>query len=56
VNGFSKLKSKKEEFIKAQEKVERLEVNLQHVEKLHNNIIKQERCKIFFFLINYFDY
>jgi sorting nexin-4 len=43
VNGFSKLKSKKEEFIKAQEKVERLEVNLQHVEKLHNNIIKQER-------------
>jgi len=43
VNGFSKLKNTDEKYTKAKEKLERLEVNLQHVEKLHNNIIKQER-------------
>jgi len=43
VNSFSKIKNTNEKFVKAKEKLERLEVNLQHVEKLHTNIIKQER-------------
>jgi len=43
VNSFSKIKNTNEKFVKAKEKLERLEVNLQHVEKLHSNIIKQER-------------
>jgi len=43
VNSFSKIKNTNEKFVKAKEKLDRLEVNLQHVEKLHSNIIKQEK-------------
>jgi len=43
VNSFSKIKNTNEKFVKAKEKLERLEINLQHVEKLHSNIIKQEK-------------
>jgi len=43
VNSFSKIKNANEKFVKAKEKLDRLEVNLQHVEKLHSNIIKQEK-------------
>ncbi|ORX43297.1 hypothetical protein BCR36DRAFT_361394 [Piromyces finnis] len=43
VNSFSKIKNVNEKFVKAKEKLDRLEVNLQHVEKLHTNIIKQEK-------------
>jgi len=44
INSFSKIKNVNEKFVKAKEKLERLEVNLQHVEKLHTNIVKQERA------------
>jgi len=44
INSFSKIKNVDEKFVKAKEKLERLEVNLQHVEKLHTSIVKQERA------------
>ena len=40
--------------MKAKEKLERLEVNLQHVEKLHTSIVKQERGRLFIFIYFYF--